>query len=431
MQRLRLPVLLFLLALTAAASAQPLQIREVDVPDAPQPRAGEAVTVNLRVRVENTGRVDRFVIVAAQPDGAPESDRVMSPDRIVPERSATLALPVVIDLRGVTPTPLSIPVTVRAYSNATRIADEETVEIAVADAPTPPADPPQEVIAINVVDLSIPPIQINPVADPMISEIELRVFMGDDDLRGKNNVEVYVLDAAGRTVYRDERDGEWPAGSIRTETLHLPSAVPLSSLHRLVFEADPNGTWGIATNQYDNWNIDRVEVFAGSQMLAREDGAPWHRFTNKHRFRALQLRPPDLAAPVRELGLSIYTADDDMRGGSRVFAQAFGRDGRTLSDRVLLTTGGAGWGEESHRIVPLLLRAAVPARDIGRIVLEHESVRSGPFDGDDDWDLGMIEVLSAFTPGLRNGAWSILHTAQGEPLHRFEGDDRRFEVRLD
>ncbi|MEM6326437.1 MAG: hypothetical protein AAF791_04900 [Bacteroidota bacterium] len=333
-----------------------------------------------------------------------------------------------IDLRTVTPAPSSVPVTVRAYSNATRVADEMTVEIAVTDTPAPPRD----VIAINVVNLSIPPIQLDPAeSDLMVPELELRVYMGDDDLRSRNSVELSVLDADGRTIHRDDRAGAWAGGSLQTVTLRFSSPVPLSSLHRLVFEADPNGTWGIATNQYDNWTIDRVEAFAGGRMLVREDGTPWHRFTNKHRFRALQLHPGDPAAPVSELGLSIYTADDDVRGGSRVFAQAFGRNGRALSYRILLTTGGAGWEEESHRVVPLPLRAAVPTRDIGRIVIEHESVRSGPFDGDDNWDLGMVEVLSAFTPGLRDGAWSVLHTAQDTPLHRFEGDDRRLEIRFD
>lgn len=418
MRRFLLPLVLFL---SLPAVAQPLQIREVVVPDSPRPRAGEMTTVALTVRVENTGRVERFVIVGAQPDGASEGDRVMSPSRIPSGATATLSVPVAINLQRVSPAPTSVRVTVRAYANATTVADETTVEIPVESAArsTPIS------VAATTVRVEIPPIR-----EPTISSLDVRIHMGHDDLRFSQSVYVDVMDPEGR-VLKSRLGSDWPSGSLQTVSVMFDEPIPASRIHRVVFKSR-GGVYGIATNTYDNFDFERIDLVSDGRVLASRQGTPWNRFTGQHPDRPLQVRAPNPNESVRELGLSILTGEDDVRGSSHVTAQAFGRDGRALSDLVRLTSGGAGWDGGSHRIVPLPLRGDVPIHEIGSIVIEHESVQRNPFDSADNWDLQMVEVLSAYTATLREGAWSVLHTAQGAPrLHRFDGDHRRLEIRLD
>lgn len=131
-----------------------------------------------------------------------------------------------------------------------------------------------------------------------------------------------------------------------------------------------------------------------------------------------------------------------MRGGGRVTARVFDRSGRPLSDDVALATGNASWDEDGLVIAPVPLRQAVAVGEIGSVVLQHQSVQSGPFDTPDNWEVAMVEVLSGRpdallrsdrhgTPEFMHTRYSILHTATGSPiLHRFSEGNRQLRLAL-
>lgn len=433
---MRLFALLVVSVLVATSAwAQPLQIESATVADGMRAATGDVTTVRLSVRIQNTGRVDRFAYATAQLDGGAETARVASTERIPSGASTRLTVPIVVDLRDGS-SPDAINATVRVYSNATTVADTRTVPIPVEGS----SPPPQTVIAMTemAVDLPAP-------SEPTANAVSVRFTTGRDDRRGNTPVYIEVLDADGNALSAGpEYHGglritrSMRSGQEESYTIPLVRDVRLSEIHRLTVH-----TFTAGVGSEDNWDLEALEVRAAGRTLLTAHGAPLNRFTRKVQARAFQVAPPLPSQRTSALGLRILSGGDGMRGGGRVTAQVFDRSERPLSDAVDLATGNATWDEDGLVIAPVPLRRRVTVGEIGSVVVEHRSVQSGPFDTSDNWEVAMVEVLSGRPDAVlradRQGPpplflhtpYSILHTAVGTPiLHRFSDGSRQFRLTL-
>lgn len=149
-------VLLLPFLLAASASAQPLQITEVDVPATPRATEGALVTIPLRVTVRNTGRNDRVAYATARLGSGAETPRVTSSSRLAPDATTTLSIPLPVDLRsGAVADPLTADVLV--YTNATTVADRRTVTLRVDREEPPTGTPPDPTPGSGRITLQVPP----------------------------------------------------------------------------------------------------------------------------------------------------------------------------------------------------------------------------------------------------------------------------------
>ncbi|MEL6612617.1 MAG: hypothetical protein AAFQ53_11025 [Bacteroidota bacterium] len=329
---------------------------------------------------------------------------------------------------------------VRAYSNATTLADETTVDIPVRSTGAVVYQ------AATEVNVTIPPI-----AEPTTSSLSVRLVTGRDDLRRGGVIYFHVLDPEGNVLTNGRlirqsviTRAPLQPGEERTVTIPLVRAVPLSSIHRIAIVGDlAEGIVVDHQDHHDNWDLEAMEITAAGRTLLDARGTPLVRFTEKVRSHVFQIAPPSRTQTTSALGVLILNGSDGMRGGGRVTAQAFDRSGSPLSRAVLLTSGGASWDEDAFVIAPVPLNRAVAVQEIGSVVIEHESVQSGPFDSSDDWDVARVQILSARPSSLLRSRWAdsgaplwerpaaILHTASGDPvLHRFSDGSRELRLTL-
>jgi hypothetical protein len=127
--------------------------------------------------------------------------------------------------------------------------------------------------------------------DPAVSQLEVTIRTGADDLRGGND-NAYIF-----AILRDRSRIEAPFNdrarladrSSRTAILTLPPGISMSQIQRFGVRATLGGGLG-----GDNWNIDALTVRAmssrGAQTILEQSGAPLVRLTGDRREQIWDLR---------------------------------------------------------------------------------------------------------------------------------------------
>ncbi|MEM1054185.1 MAG: hypothetical protein AAGI52_01560 [Bacteroidota bacterium] len=412
-------LVVFLLLSVGAVSAQDFEIVSVDV------REPEATQAELAVVVQNNRRTASHFSVRADLPDVTVLPVVRSTERLSSGAQQEVVLR--FDASGLT----------RPYSGSVVVMNHRRAEVdrepfvlplrtrAVTPQPLQMATEVQTTIAAPV--------------EPAVSEVTVRVTTGNDDRAQGTVVFLRLLDSdgepltvspygsAGSATLATRDTPGWASGHTETVTVPLADPVAPSAIHRAVLSASPEpGRLGGT----DQWEVKRVEVAAAGQVLRRHEGSPLHRFSVHNRERVLQLATPSLDREVNLVRLVLHTGQDDKRERGPVRFQVFDRDGQPLNETfenlTLSTAHLASW--TSQGVSMYISRVA--ASEIGSIIITHESVRNGPFDTADDWDLVGVDVLFLRGDRQTEAHHSIHHTAMGAPLHRFTEADRRFVLRL-
>lgn len=182
---------------------------------------------------------------------------------------------------------------------------------------------------IHDLTLGVPANRIT--ADTSVTEVQIVIQTGGDDLRGGgnpgDNANVTLNFIGGSKLTTNiNRGRSWENGQTHAVPLLLPSPAPKASdITGITISTHFGGGIG-----GDNWNVDKVALVvsfpAGSpthtppQTVVHTwldaSGNPLIRFTgNIHDLREV-VQPQDTGKSVRSLELIISTGNDDLRGGS-------------------------------------------------------------------------------------------------------------------
>jgi hypothetical protein len=140
-------------------------------------------------------------------------------------------------------------------------------------------------------DISCSNPRTTPPADASISQLEVTIRTGGDDLRGGNdNAFMFILLNDGRRIEMPFNNGaRLSENSLLTRTLTLPPGTGISQIRRFGIRTTLSGGIG-----GDNWNIDGVTVRAisttGAQTILEQSGGPLVRLTGSNRERIWDLR---------------------------------------------------------------------------------------------------------------------------------------------
>lgn len=279
------------------------------------------------------------------------------------------------------------------------------------------------------------------LAPPTVSEVALRIVTGSDDRRPNTRVCVSILpkvgsspltgDAASSCVFiASWGEPTWASGQAKEFTIPLRAPTEVDRIGRALIRVWPDaGTTGT-----DNWDVDLVEVRAAGQLIGVARGRPFHRFGPGHpETRVVQIQAVEPDDPVEFVELLLFSGDDGVRAGSQVRFRVLDREGRPLTAQIedpRLTREGLPSWRASFVSIPV---SRTTADRIGSVEIIHESVRSGLLDGDDDWTLTAAEVTFSTERAVVPQQWMqsrVARTSSGTPLHRFEGANRRFVLRI-
>jgi hypothetical protein len=166
--------------------------------------------------------------------------------------------------------------------------------------------------------------------DALVTEVQIVIQTGGDDLRGGgnpgDNANVTLNFAGGNRVTTNVNAGRnWGNGQTHAARLALPSPPPRASdITGVTISTHFGGGIG-----GDNWNVDKVALVVSFPAASPvhtppptvvhawldASGAPLIRFTGSvHDLREL-VNPQDAGRSVRALDLIISTGNDDLRGG--------------------------------------------------------------------------------------------------------------------
>lgn len=417
-------LLLVTLAFPHGASAQDFDIRSVEIRE-PTPEQVEVVAT-----IQNHRRTASNYSVLVEIPGAATYPMMSSRERLAPNATSEVVLR--FDATGYT-RPLTATVVVRNHRR--EVTDREPFTL--APRPSPPSTVPASVEMRTEMIASIPAI-----AEQEVSEVTLRITTGSDDRRQGTIVFASVFDMDGTKITTSNgivrgsfviasRDTPtWASGSVQTVRVPLLEPIAPSDIDRLelVLATGPD----YRPFGSDQWDVNRVEVEAGGNEVGRVEGAPFHRFNHEGRERTIQLHPPDPGRRINVVKVVLNTGGDDKRAASHVRFQAFDREGHPLNaapyeNHWITTDPLPTW---SSKATSWYLDRPVSAREVGTIVIEHESVRTGPFDQADDWTLSGLDVLLYSGSDAEPATERVTATASGTPLYRFSGDRRRFVFHL-
>jgi hypothetical protein len=182
---------------------------------------------------------------------------------------------------------------------------------------------------VHDLTLGVPPVRVS--ADAPVTEVQIVIQTGDDDIRGGSNpgdnANVTLNFVGGSKVTTNVNAGRrWGNGETHAVRLALPSPPPRASdINGVTISTHFGGGIG-----GDNWNVDKVALVvsfpSGSpthtppQTVVHSwldvSGNPLIRFTGDlHDLREM-VKPEDVGKSVRDLELIISTGNDDLRGGS-------------------------------------------------------------------------------------------------------------------
>jgi hypothetical protein len=182
----------------------------------------------------------------------------------------------------------------------------------------------------DVHDLSLGVPTNRVTADAPVTEVQILIQTGGDDIRGGSNAgdnaNVTLNFAGGSKLTANINGGRsWENGQTHAAKLLLPSPAPKASdITGVTISTHFGGGIG-----GDNWNVDKVALVvsfpAGSpthtppQTVVHTwldaSGNPLVRFTGNDHDLTEMVKPEDVGKSVRALDLIISTGNDDLRGG--------------------------------------------------------------------------------------------------------------------
>jgi hypothetical protein len=176
--------------------------------------------------------------------------------------------------------------------------------------------------------LTLPVPEKRAVTDAPVSELQLWIQTGGDNLRGGNdNADVTLTFTGGTQLTEKINQGrEWGNGQTHIARLNLPTPAPrVSDLQSITIRTRFAGGVG-----GDKWNVDRVALVVayptGSTLVSPRApvvhrwldawGGPLVRLTGSTRSHLEMVEPQDLGVGVTALKLIVSTGNDDLRGGN-------------------------------------------------------------------------------------------------------------------
>lgn len=263
--------------------------------------------------------------------------------------------------------------------------------------------------AVHELQLAIPAGRT--IANGEITDLQLVIQTGDDDLRGGADNAAATLTFSGGAATTQNINGKrhWDNGETHAVHLALPAGPHprVADLSGVTIDTHFGG--GISG---DNWNINKVALIVSfpsgsavveapmpvTRVLLDKSGGPLIRFTGH--AHDLQLDVPNLADPglVNSLNLIISVGNDDLRGGGSagdncdvVVGLA---NGATV--RVGNANGGGSWKNWTDHTVRIPIAAgSLRASDIKFISL-HTGFGGGI--GGDNWNVQRVQLVATIVP---------------------------------
>ncbi|HEX7287284.1 MAG TPA: hypothetical protein VF532_13950 [Candidatus Angelobacter sp.] len=255
---------------------------------------------------------------------------------------------------------------------------------------------------VHTLALGVPASRVT--SDAVVTQIQLVIQTGGDDLRGGNDNADATLNFTGgnRTTTNINHGRNWQNGQTHAVQLALPSPAPrVSDISGVTIATHFGGGTG-----GDNWNVDKVALVvsfaAGSSTHApvptvvhewlNASGAPLVRFTGDVHDHTENVAPQDAGRTVRALDLIISSGNDDLRGGSNA--------GDNCDVTIELTSGrnivinnvnqSGKWDGWSSHTVPIPLPAGgLHGGDVRAVKLH---TRFGGGMGGDNWNVNRIQL---------------------------------------
>jgi hypothetical protein len=239
----------------------------------------------------------------------------------------------------------------------------------------------------------------------------LRYWEIRDDIVG------YSLSAQAEGIGRDEARIYF-IGLSREMTASEIQAFSL----KLTFDGAPRN----ATDSYDNWNIDKMRVYAqgiceggAGTELARvgynlSQQRIWQRMSGQNRSARIPMRLTGEAGneQITKLEARISTGTDDLRGGAIATATVRLVDG-TIYPPVNLNNG-AGWGGGTNVDVDIALPRPTLASSIDYVEIGFDGAGRNFGESYDNWDIRKVNINS-----LEACKAKLLFTRTGTPYWRF------------
>lgn len=281
-----------------------------------------------------------------------------------------------------------------------------------------------------------------PAASCAISQLDLRITTGKDDLRGgKNNLDVEVHFANGdmQTAPNVNKGANWPNDSVRTVAVPLNHPVAPDQIRqiRLVHSAQggfnppsagqaamdttPVGAGAApillaeGVHSEDNWDMAEFQAFG----LAKTINVPiasfgFHRFTGSNPSLDISAHPaagcPD-GRQVTAILFTFATSDDDLRGGNDNLNVAIQfANGPAQSE--LNVNHSQNWPNGSTNNVEIQLNRSVEMSQIRAFTLA-DTFSGGS--GGDNWNMASMQAVAILADGSR-------HTIAKSGFHRFSAD---------
>ncbi|WP_162601756.1 hypothetical protein [Occallatibacter savannae] len=289
-----------------------------------------------------------------------------------------------------------------------------------------------------------------PAGSCTISQLDLRIATGKDDLRGgKNNLNVEVHFANGdmQTAPNVNKGANWPNDSMRTVAIPLSHPVAPDQIRQIrlvhsaqagfnapsagqtVLDTTPVGAGAApillaeGVQSEDNWDMAEFQAFG----LAKTMNVPiasfgFHRFTGSNPSLDINAHPAAGCPNGRQVTAILFTfatSDDDLRGGNdnlNVGIQF--ADGPSQSE--LNVNHSQNWPNGSTMNVEMQLNRSVEMSQIRAFTLA-DTFSGGS--GGDNWNMASMQAVAILADGSR-------HTIAKSGFHRFSADPNGPKARM-
>jgi hypothetical protein len=268
----------------------------------------------------------------------------------------------------------------------------------------------------NTHTLTLPVPAARKTTDAAVTEVQIWIQTGKDDLRGGNdNADVTLTFAGGTTVTKNINQGrQWGNGQTHIARLALPATPPrVSDLQSVTVETHFRGGIG-----GDNWNVDRVAlvvayptsstVVSPSAPVVHKwldaSGGPLVRLTGSKKAHFEPVPAQDLGVAVSALELIVSTGNDDLRGGNDNVDVTI-----ELANQPPIEIRNANkktrWKNWTDNVVAIPLSdRSVKGGDVRKVTL---TTHFGGGMGGDNWNVQRIQLLATLEAG-RNGHGPVL-----------------------
>jgi hypothetical protein len=276
-----------------------------------------------------------------------------------------------------------------------------------------------------------------------VSQLQLRIRTGNDDLRGGNNnlnLQIHFADGGMQSANNVNKNANWPNNSTNVVSVSLSKPVSPSQIkditlihsaqagynppsgRQAALSASPVsgpllgpiiGAQGIQSE--DNWDMTELQAFAlGKGINVPVASFGFHRFTGSSPSLDIPAQS-GIGCPtgkqVTKVSFTFTTSDDDLRGGND-----------NLNIAILFTDGTSqaannvnhsqNWPNNSTKGAEILLNRLVTIDQIRGFTLE-DTFTGGS--GGDNWNMASMQADAVFTDGS-------YRTIAQSGFHRFSSD---------